>query len=611
VSPMPTRTRSGSGTHHATASQTLPTPPPAPAPPTAVSATVEYALWAGAPGGTGPNRTLPPSLPAPVAVGASLRNILALRSACAGTFHFLPLVPLVGALLLLARCLHAMYVRRRDGDVALAVRTLDTTWQQALPHWHAYVGLAWPCTPHCGTVHTARFLCHFLCMCLVASTVLVKQPALLESVEARHPRSIVFSAVLTVVVGAALWPVLGALYGLYRVVDTRAEHTRPPCTAEPAQDLLAFGARRHPAVGGTSSSLRRLRRVVARARADADPVATPPAAIARTTGKTAAVKLKSSERPNDDEVAARLKASGHSADVPADLRTTVTVTAHPFRPAAHAVAGLASLVCFLVTWWNTLPWCPPQLRAFGIVLGAAMAFDAVVMQPACVVLGVVWAWLVDDGDDDDGDVEETDESPTATASATKPTPNDVPLTGGNARERQQTAPPPRRHAWLPRLDRHVIDGQPVFVGAFEWAMDVDVPPPPVVPTAVLDVETLRGPRNRARRPKPIAGADIDDDDARTSGAPHGTADSVPAFGTTDDKSAFSLTQLEGTGGMSGTHDTAFSLTQLEGTGGLTGTHDAAFSLTQLEATGASQHPIGRSAVEPSDGGSVGIADEDL
>ena len=225
------------------------------------------------------------------------------------------------------------------------------------------------------------------------------------------------------------------------------------------------------------------------------------------------------------------------------------------------MCAFLSVTCFLVAFWNTLPWCADEFRRFFVILGATVAVDVAVVQPLHVAAVGTWIWLTDDSDEE----VESDASPPSRHQASETRSDGLDESAGDKRPGTAAKTEKQRVAGTEQIraifDCCAIGGQRVFVG----------PPDAVLLSKRVVPWALGAPRTRhhpaAPAPFPLKCGDLQD----LAGRPvPSAAASVPAFGATndDDKaSASSLTQLEGTGGMSGTHDTAFSLTQLEGTGG--------------------------------------------
>jgi len=242
-----------------------------------------------------------------------------------------------------------------------------------------YVGFVWPCHPHCGTVHTALMLTHFLTLCMVGTTACVKGAHLFVL----EWRPVVLLASVTAVATSFLRPLVNFPFDATRRHDERTLHFPPRPVPPASQDLVEFGARKAKnTIGVSGAAMARLRGIASDWHAA---MPTPPS---------------TSHTVDDASIVAQLAADDLSApntDSHDPLRTVTQLA--PFRRAGFALCAVLSAVFFLVAYWNTQPWCPPQFHAFGVVLAVAVGIDAVVVQPLCLALTALWAWMVAEDDE--------------------------------------------------------------------------------------------------------------------------------------------------------------------------------------------------------------------
>ena len=333
--------------------------------------------------------TLPPDDPrtaAPVPATQMLRNVFSLTSGCGGT-HFLPIFVLVCLWLLLVRCLHAATTKRHHPEGphgVTAYRWHDVGWPQALRPRHVWLGLLVPCTPHCGTVHTAEFTVHCLDLFATAAVLLNAVPSLSDTLAANA-----LCAVVTVVVAAALQPLHEALYRWYQFHDVRVDHAPPPAGLDSEQELRPFGVPPQLHVGSQSD----IRRIDFVEPADAGEMPDGVAAAGRLDEATPSVV---------DVTAILERCRGDGRSCPSgrpNPAVCLMVDCNGYRVAGHALSFVCGVLSFAVCFASTATWCPAMWRVFAVCVAFVAAFDIFAAQPFFLAAIYVWQWLVDDADE--------------------------------------------------------------------------------------------------------------------------------------------------------------------------------------------------------------------
>jgi hypothetical protein len=383
------------------------------------------------------------------------RGIFALvESGCRPALNILSFTLLVYVLVLMARGVHTVWMRRQASEAEDRIVTYGVpAWRSLLPN-HVYAGVIVPCHHYCGPIHTTLFLVHILSLYTLCSALLASYHDVVTSSSGSY-----FSIALVCVIGAAVMqPIFNFPYTLYALIDRRELRARGSSCYGP-QDLTSFGTWRQEFVGVTSTTVKTAAAIaydedgpqdlaslqqhqsqyreqdIARkvgVDGDSDKDEAPDTTIValprqqrsklapHATGSLCMASPTDEQHDKEncspmacdsviDAAESAAAAEGRSC-ARRDPRTCVIVNANMYVLAGHALNGLGAFGFALATASNTGSWCVAEFEEFYALFGAAVLLDLLAMQPLLLALTWAWRWLVDDGSSTAGGESEVEET---------------------------------------------------------------------------------------------------------------------------------------------------------------------------------------------------------